>query len=877
MALYNNIFARIGDEFTDSTLSDSIKYLTDVSELLEINNFKYLDKYEGDVLKKAALKEELGINSRTSYIEGFYFEILEKHIIRFNEELNLIWNYKKAISEDFTDVDLFNLINKYNLSQIKQFINNNFKSEYNKIIIFDNLISNTINVEGIKHLFIIKVVKNLYKDCEEYIQSNATTVPYYNFEKLTNYEFIFADTIDTNKVAKLPSVTIGSQIFLDFDNVTFVGNITSLGNDPVKRYGFFWSLTNPQPYEGDNVVEFGDTNSILSFQKYIDSLPFGSTIYVRSFAENSYNITISDVTVFTTKTPVAPILNLGQTENDTSLTVQSVDANNPLAIKFNLYLSSIGDSKPNQILNDIQHIGFKYYSFENPDVVLDNLEINPQENTAKTVSTGNKKSSSFYAPALGKYYVEAYAENSYLRTTTPKLLFKLSIVPKVNLITPNLSLTTPVPLATDIVINYYNTNNNTIRYSLNPNVDLDNNNVVTYGSNMLTLEYSLTTGSPSYTNIPMSYSYNPSSLLMTGVTSDFLLFNRLFRVTAKNFIAGDSQGTTTTFNFQTPAFTNTTISYAPALTNSTSDSASDTERKLTYSYNNNLVFVRATGSNFLRLLVFKNNLDGTLTQCTLSGTPTITGSTLGGSLLYYDDTTNKLYVGYYTLSGTFTTYLDIFNVSYNSITNTVTFTDFSRNNKLYDGQVFGAFINCINIFKDSVNTLYLSRNTNGLDKLDVTNITGNNNDFRSTGSGSNKVTFISGASGNIINLIYNKKKNIFYFENGTFYYDLNDNTFKGTAFFSAIDLAFYIDKYNIISTYSGTSNNIFYNNVSFLTGSFVNTLLATINTLSPPSITPPNTATFTVGKGIYVNDYLIIIINPSSSGQFITTQKVILT
>lgn len=880
MALYDNIFARIGDEFADSTLSDSIKYLTDVSELLEINNFKYLVKHEGDVLKKAALKEELGISSRTSYIEGFYFQILEKHIIRFNEELNLIWKYKKTISEDFIDVDLFNLINKYNLSQIKQFINNNFKSEYSKIIIFDNLIDNTINIEGIKHLFIIKVVKSLVKDCEEIIETNATTIPYYNFEKLTNYNFIFAETIDVNKIAKLPNVTIGSQIFLeiDFDNVTFKGNITNLGNDPVKRYGFFWSLTNPQPYEGDNVVEFGDTNSILAFQKYIDSLEFGSTIYVRSFAENSYNIVISDVATFKTKEPSAPVLNLGQTLNDTSLTVTSVDVNNPLAIKFNLFLSSIGDSKPNQILNDIQHIGFKYYSFENPDVVLDNFELSQQENQGKTIVASNTpyKSDAFYAPALGKYYVEAYAENSYLRTTTPKFLFKLSIIPKVRLLEPTLP-NSLIPLDTDILINYYDTNNSNIRYSLTPDIILTNNNVNVYGSNMLTLLYG-NIGSTPTLPIPMIYSYNNNSLNLTGVTSDYLLFGKSYRITAKNYTTVDSLGIDTIFNFQINPLLSNSINYDNTQLSSIVETNSSVERRITYSYNYNLLFhisaINSSGFNYATIKIVKfNTNNGTFSDVTIIGNPYNTTYLYNiYSHFIYDDNENKLYMSLdappTTYSGSYnSTKFNIFNVDFNSITNTVTFTPFSLNNELQidndpllTNQISPAFTISSIIRSKTDNKLYFyfTNNRNGIFKFDtsILNSSGNtpiicNRKFTST----------AGTVLNLVNILYNSKRNIFYCEDGSYYFDLNDDTFKGIYTSVVGQTTYLISNYNLIVSGGAGSGNLTYITSSFITGSYI---------VASPVVSSNNHNLFRL---LYVNGY-IIGISSGSLGSTVSSKKV---
>lgn len=746
MALYDNIFARIGDEFADSTLSDSIKYLTDVSELLEINNFKYLVKHEGDVLKKAALKEELGINSRTSYIEGFYFEILEKHIIRFNEELNLIWKYKKAINEDFTDVDLFNLINKYNLSQIKQFINNNFKSEYSKIIIFDNLIDNTINIEGIKHLFIIKVVKSLVKDCEEIIETNATTIPYYNFEKLTNYNFIFAETIDVNKIAKLPNVTIGSQIFLeiDFDNVTFKGNITDLGNDPIKRYGFFWSLTNPQPYEGDNVVEFGDTNSILAFQKYIDSLEFGSTVYVRSFAENSYNIVISDVATFKTKEPSAPILNLGQTLNDTSLTVTSVDANNPLAIKFNLFLSSIGDSKPNQILNDIQHIGFKYYTFENPDVVLDNFELSQQENQGKTIVASNTpyKSDAFYAPALGKYYVEAYAENSYLRTTTPKFLFKLSIIPKVRLLIPNNDVTTEqVVLATqDFTVQYYDLNRESLKSTTYPTIILNttnlNNNNKQIGKDMLILEEfnTLTTFNQINNNsIEYQYTYDINNPTIKLQLNDFLKYGRKYRLRAKNFKTDESIGIDKTFlfNIKDLSFSFNNL-YSTSFT--INNYFNQTDMKSNYIEELDVLLFHYSASNAMYILLYKvDAVNNTITAYNICNNNTnnilyekITSNFQVSHNSKYDSINKKLYI-FSNPNGFNSGYVSVYN--FDIINNILTFsviTDFAYNRYDYTIEAVGAELkfdypinsyinlsvgNLINVTQSSGNQLPLGQYT----------------------------------------------------------------------------------------------------------------------------------------------------------------------
>lgn len=80
--------------------------------------------------------------------------------------------------------------------------------------------------------------------------------------------------------------------------------ISSNGNQEITRKGFYWSSTNHEPGENDQVKAIEGTGDQMVLN--MSDLKSSTTYYVRAFATNSQGTTLSNITSFTTAIDPVP-------------------------------------------------------------------------------------------------------------------------------------------------------------------------------------------------------------------------------------------------------------------------------------------------------------------------------------------------------------------------------------------------------------------------------------------------------------------------------------------------------------------------------------------------------------------------------------------
>ena len=98
---------------------------------------------------------------------------------------------------------------------------------------------------------------------------------------------------------KQPTVITLQTTLLDEGIFLWEGEISSIGKgETILSKGFYWSETNPNPLENDNVIELGPTQS--SFSTELKNIAGGKTFYWRAFAENEFGYDLGKVISYST-------------------------------------------------------------------------------------------------------------------------------------------------------------------------------------------------------------------------------------------------------------------------------------------------------------------------------------------------------------------------------------------------------------------------------------------------------------------------------------------------------------------------------------------------------------------------------------------------
>lgn len=93
-----------------------------------------------------------------------------------------------------------------------------------------------------------------------------------------------------------------SEVAITTAKVT--ARISSNGNQEITRKGFYWSISNHEPGESDNVKVIEGSSDQMVFD--MSGLKASTTYYVRAFATNSQGTTLSNITSFTTAIDPVP-------------------------------------------------------------------------------------------------------------------------------------------------------------------------------------------------------------------------------------------------------------------------------------------------------------------------------------------------------------------------------------------------------------------------------------------------------------------------------------------------------------------------------------------------------------------------------------------
>ena len=106
----------------------------------------------------------------------------------------------------------------------------------------------------------------------------------------------YQDEFET--IAEIPSVTTNPATDFTQNSVKLNGEVASDGGAPVTKRGFYWSTTNTNPGENDNILEAESGTG--NFSKVLSNLQPETKIYYRAFAVNSEGPSVGDVLNCTT-------------------------------------------------------------------------------------------------------------------------------------------------------------------------------------------------------------------------------------------------------------------------------------------------------------------------------------------------------------------------------------------------------------------------------------------------------------------------------------------------------------------------------------------------------------------------------------------------
>ena len=137
----------------------------------------------------------------------------------------------------------------------------------------------------------------------------------------------------TNTAPILPTVTTQSASSISLNSATLGGNVTHNGNGVVSERGIVWATTN-NPTINNTKIIIG--SGVGAFNQNISSLPTGTRIYVRAYAQNEAGVSYGNVIDFYTNTYVESIVLLTSSPTSNS----SVE----FEITFAHYISGLDDS-----------------------------------------------------------------------------------------------------------------------------------------------------------------------------------------------------------------------------------------------------------------------------------------------------------------------------------------------------------------------------------------------------------------------------------------------------------------------------------------------------------------------------------------------------
>jgi hypothetical protein len=155
MSTYLDIAAPIYNSNANSVIKNANAYPLTAEETAYLKGFQMLNDNLFSIIQKGGQNNLLGIDNTNQYTAAFYFETLLNHILLFNKELNKEYNYVNYNLGCYSITNVNTIIDKFNLSKIKDNFIKNYK--YLPILnkLFDIFIYNLVNINGVNNLFII--------------------------------------------------------------------------------------------------------------------------------------------------------------------------------------------------------------------------------------------------------------------------------------------------------------------------------------------------------------------------------------------------------------------------------------------------------------------------------------------------------------------------------------------------------------------------------------------------------------------------------------------------------------------------------------------------------------------------------------------------
>jgi hypothetical protein len=217
--------------------------------------------------------------------------------------------------------------------------------------------------------------------------------------------YIYGNVRSFKTPSRPPTVLTEPASGVTHQSASLAGNVTSDGGSTVTQRGFYWSLSNPNPTQNDNVLNAG--NGTGSFAAPLTDLQGGRTYYFRGWASNSFGTTLApNVISFTTAPAKIPIIG--------TTSVSSVTRNTAYAA------SNVTSNEGAQVTE----YGFCWSTSPNPTYLLPTR----RRFTGSILGAFNNTISGLSAGTT--YYLRAYAVNAagpgyspqQVFTTTPVVL-----------------------------------------------------------------------------------------------------------------------------------------------------------------------------------------------------------------------------------------------------------------------------------------------------------------------------------------------------------------------------------------------------------------------------------------------------------------------